>query len=218
VKIFVSHSHQDTGAAKALIDMLLSNITLDDKEIRCTSVPDHTIRFGKSISQLLKEDINVAPAILALISQQSLQSKWVMFELGAAWGLGKDIYPVVGPGLDIRDLPGPLASLPCIVIESQDAASRLAELIKQVSEDCNLEIKTGGYKKFHLPGNYLKKLRNLKIFGSCILFAPKDRDGRRTNFYFTIDRQGVMHSQKGVLKIGHGVYIGSYRTGGFIRV
>jgi hypothetical protein len=144
VKIFVSHSHQNSSAAKALVDYLLSSLQLEDRDIRCTSVPGHQLRFGKTISELLKSDINVAPALIALISRESLSSDWVMFELGAAWGLDRDIFPILGPGLHVKDLPGPLSNLPCIVIEEPTASSRMSDLIQQIAEDLNLSTKNGG--------------------------------------------------------------------------
>jgi len=144
MKIFISHSHKNRDAAKALVDFLLSGLSLEDKEIRCTSVPGHQLRFGKSIADLLKADINIAPAVIALISLESRDSDWVLFELGAAWGLERDIFPILGPGLKIRDLPGPLGNLPCIEAEADDAASRMSDLLQQLGEDLNTASKSGG--------------------------------------------------------------------------
>ena len=135
MKIFISHSHQNSEAAKAFVDMLLSNLSLEDSDIRCTSVPGHQLRFGKTIAELLKGDINLSPVIIALITKQSVQSSWVLFELGAAWGLERDIYPILGPQLQTAELPGPLGSLPCIQIDSPDASNRTSDLIQQLSED-----------------------------------------------------------------------------------
>ena len=67
-----------------------------------------------------------------------------MFEVGAAWSLGKEIYPIVGPEIGLQELPGPLSSLPCIEIDSSDAPSRIAELIQQLSEDFGVSLKPGG--------------------------------------------------------------------------
>jgi hypothetical protein len=144
VKVFVSHSHQDSAAAKALVDMLLAKLSFVDEDIRCTSVPGHQLPFGKNIADILKKDINESPAILALITADSLLSKWVMFELGAAWALDKVIYPIVGPNINLRDLPGPLSHLPCVEIESSDASSRTSDLLHQLAVDLKLEQKNGG--------------------------------------------------------------------------
>ena len=150
MKIFISHSHQNSAIAKALVDMLLSWLSLADSDIRCTSVPGHQLRFGQSIAELLKSDINEAPALIALISEESLNSNWVMFELGAAWGLGRNIYPILGPNVQSRDLPGPLGNLPCIEIESPDASSRTSDLLQQLAEDLSVDSKGGGKAQANL--------------------------------------------------------------------
>jgi hypothetical protein len=144
VKIFISHSHQNRAAANALVDMLLSGLSLADSDIRCTSVPGHQLELGKSIAELLKADINQAPALIALVSEESLNSNWVMFELGAAWGLERHVYPILGPNMQSRNLPGPLGNLSCIEIESPDASSRTSDLLQQLAKDLNVESKSGG--------------------------------------------------------------------------
>jgi hypothetical protein len=144
MKIFISHSHKNRDVAKALVDFLLSGLLLEDADIRCTSVPGHQLRFGKTISEFLKGDINLAPAVIALISAESQRADWVLFELGAAWGLGRDIFPILGPGIEIRDLPGPLGNLPCVVVEANDASSRMSDLMQQLHEDLGLGFKSGG--------------------------------------------------------------------------
>jgi hypothetical protein len=141
MKIFISHSHKNRDAARALVDLLLSGLSLEDADIRCTSAPGHQLRFGKTIAELLKGDINLAPAVIALISAESQRADWVLFELGAAWGLGRDIFPVLGPGIEIRDLPGPLGNLPCVVVESEDASSRMTDLMQQLHEDLRKRAK-----------------------------------------------------------------------------
>lgn len=150
MKIFISHSHQDKQIAKAIVDYLLSALTINDEDIRCTSVPGHQLNFGKSIAELLKNDLNITLALITLITEQSLQSKWVMFELGAAWGLGTNIFPILDPSLKIEDLPGPLVNLQCIEIKNSDASSRMSDLVKQLSTDLKIVQKHGGKPQANL--------------------------------------------------------------------
>lgn len=150
MKIFISHSHQDSQIAKAIVDYLLSALTINDEDIRCTSVPGHQLKFGKSIAELLKNDLNITLALITLITEQSLQSKWVMFELGAAWGLGTNIFPILDPNLKIEDLPGPLVNLQCVEIKNYDASSRMSDLVKQLAIDLKIAQKHGGKTQANL--------------------------------------------------------------------
>ncbi|MEZ5594320.1 MAG: TIR domain-containing protein [Gammaproteobacteria bacterium] len=159
MKIFISHSHQNDNAAKALVDFLLSSLSLEDSDIRCTSVPGHQLRFGKSIAELLKADISEAPVLIAMISKESVGSDWVLFELGAAWGLNRDLYPILGPSLQIKDLPGPLSAVPCVEIESPDAPSRMSDLVQQLAEDLQVATRNGGKAQANLD-NFLKQYKS----------------------------------------------------------
>lgn len=168
MKIFISHSHKNRDAARALVDFLLSGLSLGDADIRCTSVPGHQLRFGKTIPEMLKDDINLAPAVIALISTESHKADWVLFELGAAWGLGRSIFPVLGPDIEVRDLPGPLGNLPCVIVGAEDAASRMIDLIQQLQEDLGVATKNGG-----------KVQANLDTFLNCYRNSPPQ--GSRPN-------------------------------------
>ena len=79
--IFVSHRETDAALAKALVDFLRASLELPSGKIRCTSVPGFQLPFGKTISDQLKDDIGASNAVFVLITQASLQSRWVIFEL-----------------------------------------------------------------------------------------------------------------------------------------
>ena len=74
----------------------------------------------------------------------------MLFELGAAWGFGRTIYPLLGPGLTIKDLPNPISNLPCIEIEGQEAQTRLRDLIQQLGDDLAIAEKSGGKAQANL--------------------------------------------------------------------
>lgn len=145
--VFISHSHSDQNVASALIDLLLSALELEEKEVRCTSVPGHQLPFGKTISQQLKDDINTSTAIIALLSRESIRSPWVPFELGASWAFGKIIVPVLGSGVTGDQLPGPLAEYPYIQVDSPDAFSRVTDAITQIAETLDIKERTGGKRQ-----------------------------------------------------------------------
>ena len=136
--IFISHRHSDQYIASLLVDFLLTALELKESEIRCTSVPGHTLPFGTSISERIKKDLNTATALIALITTDSLQSTWVLFELGSSWAMEKLLIPVLGPGVKYDDLPGPLKNYPVVQIQEENASFILREAINQIA--LNLEF------------------------------------------------------------------------------
>lgn len=182
---------------KLLVNLILSSLVIEPDKIRCTSVQGCKLPFGHTISELLKNDINVTPAIIALLTKNSLKSTWVMFELGASWALGKRVYIMLGPGLIPRDLKGPLEGHNCILIEDDDASANIMDAVKQISLQLNIRQRTGGRVQADL-GKFVSKFResteNIALIGSeelrtTVVSAPATMNvgfkviKRETNFH-----------------------------------
>ena len=119
IRIFISHSHLDDEIAKKLTEYLKVALEIKDLEIRCTSVIGHELEPGENIESYLKNEIEGDIALIGLLTKHGLASDWVLFELGAAWGKGKKIIPILGPGLKVEDLPGPLKNYKPVSIDSK---------------------------------------------------------------------------------------------------
>ena len=142
--IFISHKETDVVIASKLVDYLLAALEVSDEEVLCTSVPGHQLAFGMSIPEQLRDGLSTSTAIIGLLTQDSIKSSWVTFELGAAWGLKKMVVPLLGPGLVYGDLPGPLSNSPAVQISKDDAMNRLSDAVKQISESLSIGQKSGG--------------------------------------------------------------------------
>jgi hypothetical protein len=142
--IFISHRESEQPIARLLVEFLLSAVEIGDEAIRCTSVPGHQLPFGQTIQSRLKTDIHASSCVYTILTPMSLSSKWVLFELGASWALGKIVVPILGPGLDATALPGPLSAYPCVRIEASDCAARLRDSVNQVAQQLGLRQKPGG--------------------------------------------------------------------------
>ena len=109
LKIFVSHAAADEKLASALVDCLLSSMVLDDNEIRCTSVPGHRLPVGCDFAETLLADLENTAVVVGLVTRRSVESSWVLFELGATWGARKALRPLVTDQVNLRALPGALS-------------------------------------------------------------------------------------------------------------
>ena len=132
-RIFISHSHSDETIADLLVDFLGEAIEVSKGDIRCTSDPNHGLDFSSaSISDQLKNDLKNAGALIVLVTVDSLRSPWILFEVGSFWTTDKLVAPIVGPGLDFEDLPGPLKGYRSIRISDENAEDELNELVNQL--------------------------------------------------------------------------------------
>ncbi len=137
IRIFISHRHSDEAIAKKLVDYLFAALTVKEGDIRCTSVVGHKLTPGTHIESQLKQDINGDIALIGLLTKNSLHSQWVLFELGAAWGKGKRVIPILGPGVKHEDLPGPLKSCIPVSIEDKEVKFSLNSMIQKLADELN---------------------------------------------------------------------------------
>jgi hypothetical protein len=55
-------------------------------QIRCSRVDGYRLPVGVDTQVKLREEVNAAKVVVGLITPSSLNSHYVMFELGARWG------------------------------------------------------------------------------------------------------------------------------------
>lgn len=111
LKVFVSHSSQDSRLAGAIATLLRVALSLQSHEIRCTSVDGYRLRGGSDTEEQLRDELLEAPVVVGLISKSSFDSAYVLFELGARWGTRRQLIPLLSPGTSAAILKGPIASL-----------------------------------------------------------------------------------------------------------
>lgn len=131
MRIFISHSNKDKELADALVTLLQIALRLGDEDIRCTSLPGFGLKTGSNILEALQKDVQRASIAIGLLTPSSLESIWVIFELGARWGLGQDILPLCADGMKPQDLPDPLKSLAAVDCCDEQQLQRFVEDIAE---------------------------------------------------------------------------------------
>lgn len=136
--IFLSHSSEDLELAQAVVDLLTFSMRLAPEVIRCTSVPGHDLRGGERTDDRLRQEIAGAEILLALITPKSLRSAYVLFELGARWGLVPDsddpprFIPLIGRGIESGKVPRPLSDFNCLDLRLSEDIAHLTDSVSKV--------------------------------------------------------------------------------------
>lgn len=125
MKIFVSHSSVDKDIATAFVELLRAALPLSANDIRCTSVDGYRLPPGSNADAELRKEVFEAAAFVALLSPQSIQSVYVMFELGARWGTNKPLLPVMIAGIDPSFLKAPLSAINAVAGTSEAGVHEL---------------------------------------------------------------------------------------------
>jgi hypothetical protein len=135
LKLFVSHSSEDRELVELLVDLLRKALGLSREHIRCTSLPGYGLRAGASIAEIIRTEVEEAEVLVALISEASLDSLYMAFELGARWHTGKPLIPLLAPGLDSSRVPEPLRGIHAIQCTGKP---QISQLVKDVGKELGL--------------------------------------------------------------------------------
>jgi hypothetical protein len=150
IKIFISHSSKDAGVAKKVIDLLRASLNLTDEDIRCTSVNGYRLKGGADTTSNLRAEVFSCELLIGLISANSMQSHYTLFELGARWGADKHMLPLIIDAKGTEILGGPLQG-----INALDAHD-VGQVLQFVSDAGGYINKTAGK-----PSAYLSHIQDL---------------------------------------------------------
>jgi len=145
--IFISHSSQDARLAEQLVDLLRSALNLRADRVRCTSVDGYRLPAGADSDEQLRDEALDSVVFIGILSPFSMASAYVLFELGARWGVKKPIIPLLAPGMGPQALRGPLVGLNAV---SCDNAAQLHQLVAEVSGTLGLQPEPAAVYQRHV--------------------------------------------------------------------
>ncbi len=187
--LFISHSSEDMEIVQALVELVRFGLVISPDRIRCTSLPGYRLPGGAEFNEQLRREVNEAKAFVGLISQNSLESMYVMFELGARWGADKQLIPLLTPGCDSTLIKEPLSRLHMLrcdsVTDLQQFLSELGKLLK-----CELNP-TASYQ------SYIDKVVSLRQISNQIII-PKYLE-KYLKLDFDTRKNELTNSQKEIL-------------------
>jgi hypothetical protein len=136
VKVFVSHSSRDKHLVELVVELLVAALRIPKGDIRCTSVAGCRLPAGANASHVLVEDIQASTVFVALLTRDSVDAPFVLFELGARWGQRRSIIPILGPRAGFELLPSPVKDLHTLRTGEE---TDLMQLVREVATALNLE-------------------------------------------------------------------------------
>ena len=128
MKIFISHSSKDKELVLMFVDLLVQGFHIDYDDIFCTSM-DKALRVGDDFIKRIKENLLDSEIVLFLITQNYIDSKFCIMEMGAAWAFKDNIFPIIVPPLDYSILNDtPLKIIQSMILsDAEDLFKKLYE-------------------------------------------------------------------------------------------
>jgi TIR domain-containing protein len=132
-RIFISHRHKDARIARKVIDLMKSAFHIQTRDVRCTSVPGYKLATGSQSADSLQNDLNGAEIVMGLIGPDTSESDYVLFELGASWGLRKPTFPLRIGGATFEHIPEVLREKSSLSLDDVTQCLQLVEDIHRAS-------------------------------------------------------------------------------------
>lgn len=110
IRIFLSYTATDRIHAQQLRDILSRhpNVHIFTTEM---------LSAGEDWQSKLRDELSNCDKFLVILSPTSVDSNWVLHELGAAWAIGKPIIPIVTNKELLSKLPVSVSNLQIIEIK-----------------------------------------------------------------------------------------------------
>ena len=133
--IFISHSHSDSEIAKKLADLMAKAFVIPNNRIRCTSAAGYKFRGGTRTLETIRNEVQTSKLLLVLITDYSVKSDYVVFEMGARWGIDLPLIPLFYNEKGSALLPKPLSNIIGLTVSN---SSDMHQLIDDISEVINI--------------------------------------------------------------------------------
>lgn len=126
-QIFISHSHDEEDFAKRvkewLDEALLGAVTF------FVSSDKASIPLGTEWPRKIRESLEQSSILIVILSEKSLEKRWIYFEAGAGYVRGIPVIPVCVGGLELNRLPSPLNFLQAIKLPDSNSEEKLLGLV-----------------------------------------------------------------------------------------
>lgn len=95
---FISHATADTKLVSELVDFMESALKIDRSKIYCTSgTGTRKMRTGNNFIENIKENVKGTKVVIFIFTPNYFKSNFCLAELGAAWALSSEVYPIIIP-------------------------------------------------------------------------------------------------------------------------
>lgn len=127
LRIFLSYATADRVYAHKLQSLLSQrpNVRIFTTE---------TLSAGEDWQSRLKDELSQCDVFLVLLSPNSVDSKWVLHELGAAWAIDKPIVPIVTHPEVFSKIPVMLSQTQFVEIKDLEKPEVINQILERYEE------------------------------------------------------------------------------------
>ncbi|WP_164002388.1 toll/interleukin-1 receptor domain-containing protein [Pyxidicoccus caerfyrddinensis] len=156
-QIFVSHASPDVALVDALRDLMVVGMGVPQERIFCTSLEGTGIPEGQSFVPFIKSKLQTPALVLMVVTPSYYESAFCLCELGAAWAMAHNSFPLMIPPVDSDNLKAVLHGTQVGELTNEKALDRLFDRVKDALKIKGVPTATWNVKR----DQFLKKLPRL---------------------------------------------------------
>lgn len=123
VRVFVSYSEGDKVFARKVRNLL-------SHQANISAYIAEDLSAGEGWEPKLRNELAAADVVIALLTPNSVDSSWVLHEIGAAWALRKPIIPVVTRRDVLNKMPVPLEGAQVLELEDLESSESVERFVR----------------------------------------------------------------------------------------
>ena len=154
-RLFVSHSSEDVDLATAFTALVDGALTVPTGWLRCTSVHGYKLEPGADAPLVLR--VNDSAVVVGLLTPSSLDSAYVLMELGAAWGFKSWVVPLLAQGVPFKDIPGPIGQTVHAALAADEGD--VVSLLECIEKRCDMPWRTDAARRHILVMDFVSVAR-----------------------------------------------------------
>lgn len=206
-KVFISHSFENKELAEYFVEFLQLGMGVQKQDIFCT-MQSGCLTTGEDFVTKIKQELTECNAVVSLITEEYLQSKFCLVEMGAVWALSKRYFPLITVPFEQLDRT-PLHGLQMRKLNSK------VDLSIVYDEFYECEIRTE-----HSTAEFNKRLEDFiykvdKILGNNKkekeivdkTYAKEEHDSETKDASVCVESNNASGNEKSILKNKDGYYI-----------
>ncbi len=150
--VFLSHSSRDKKTLVRLQSKLLEKIGSSVQAF--LSSDGQSIRLGRNWVHEIEEALSATRLMFVFVSPASLESQWVLFEAGFAYGQKINVVPIGIHGIDLEEVKPPLSILQGFNVTSPSSLANIIHVInKEFHFTFNAEFSETQYRYIFMFGD-----------------------------------------------------------------
>ena len=106
-RVFVSHAHDDVALVEAFTLLILEKgCGFQEGDLFVSSLPEHGASDGFDLLGQVRDKVEKASMVIAVITPTYHTRPVCVAELGGAWGVSGKLFPLLAPGVEREALDG----------------------------------------------------------------------------------------------------------------